>query len=467
MKNERLESFLRSIVDPLGSSFLAEYRYPLSKFLLSQEDDPRIRNIVSNGLRPESVIQTLKDILSQDNHLAKCCGDPAHLAQAIDILFLKKLNLFILGKLSNNIDESLSHLNQDLYEGGEFQKHACFHLFNVSFPGDLVLKPPSESWTFANIGPQGVPLLFGESSYYSFISPPETGTWFLACKDVQGFDYELLNDWLSRRWDEAQRYRQVMQYATDGIVDIDYVCPYFSPSWVNDIHKAGLYYLGLPRRDAMPVSLKPILTAYEQQRINRMWEIYVHHQERIDPTGGSLRKAIRIAEEFYEDYHRKTIRTEQFSNLMIALEALFSPSDQSDHSFRISQNCALLACDSKDSAGRQDVYKFVKNMFDRRNKLFHGRYDGRNEASEILASDEEIKRLASLVRNSILNFVTMFLRGENNLDKLRGTLQKAALDENLRNTLLSEMDLETFMNASKSPATNPSPDPTDTLSSQL
>jgi hypothetical protein len=444
MKNERLESFLRGIVDPLGTEFLAKYQYPLSAFILFNENDEEIRAIASNGLRPVSVITSLKEILNEDAHLAKCCGDAAHLAQAIDILFLKRLNLFTLGKLSNYIHHPLSQLDNVLYER-DFEKHACFHLFNVSFLGDLVLKPPSDSWRFANIGPQGVPLLFGESSYHSFISPPETGTWFLLSRDPEGFDKELLDDWLARRWGEAQRFRQVMQYAVDGVLDIDYVCPYFSPTWVNDIHKGGLYYLGLPRRDVVPMSLQPNLTAHEQQRINLMWEIYIRHQEQITAPGGSLRKAIRIAGEFYEDHHRKTNRTEQFANLMIALEALFSPSDQSDHSFRISQNCALLARPSNDSAGRQEVFEFLRTMFDRRNKLFHGRYDGWNEGQEVLASDEEIKKLSSLVRDSILKFLSKYLKGENNLDALRKSLQKAALDEHLRNTLLNTMDIETLV----------------------
>jgi hypothetical protein len=457
MKNERLALFLRRIVDPLGAAFLAKYKYPLSAFILFQEDNPLVRDIVSNGLKPDLVISTLRDILREDEHLAKCCGDPAGLAKAIDILFLTKLNLFVLGKLSQYIDEPLSKLNEELYESGQFGKHACFHLFNVTFPGDdLVLKSPYDGWVFANLGPQEVPLLFGESSYHSFISPPRTGTWFLLSKDTQGFDKELLEDWLLRRWGEAQQFRQVMQYAVDGIVDIDYVCPHFSPDWVNDIHKVGLYYLGVPRRDAVSTALKPTLTPCEQHNINSMWDMYVRHQAQITAVGGSLSKAIRIAGEFYEDYHRKTIRTEQFSNLMIALEALFSPSEQSDHSFRISQNCALLACDSSDSIGRQEVYEFLKTMFDRRNKLFHGRYDGRNEAPEILASDEEIKQLASLVRNSILKFLSMFLRGENDLDKLRKTFQRAALDDNLRNTLLSSMEIKAFLNVGIPPNSNES-----------
>jgi hypothetical protein len=180
-----------------------------------------------------------------------------------------------------------------------------------------------------------------------------------------------------------------------------------------------------------------------------MWRTYARHRTRIIEIGSSLRKALRIAGEFFEDYHRKTNRVEQFASLMIALEALFTPSDQAEQTYRISQSCALLACESHDSDGRQAVFEFLKKMFKRRGKLFHGQFDSSEESPDKLASDEEISQLASLVRKSILRLLTMYLQGDNDLDLLRKSLQKAALDEDLRNELLRKGDYKEFIDDSQ------------------
>lgn len=455
MRNAKLASLARRIVCQFGYDYCAHYLYPLTNFV-SATGDPTIQTIASRGCSQEAIQSSLREILQEDAHLLKCCGDVWHLAQAIDILFLRKLGVvhFTLeDPLPDNqpdyLDGAFHEFDQQLYEQGEFEKFACFHLFNVKFLPGHVIEPPYDGWVIKELERSAVPRLIGEISFQSFVSPPSTGTWFLICKDTDGFETEQLYDWLARRWKEAQPFRQVMQYTVDGVCDIDYVVPHFSPDWVNEIQKGGLYFLGSPRRDIVPTHLCPHLTEYEQQRINRMWRAYGRHRTRIIATGSTLRKAIRIAGEFFEDYHRKTSRAEQLASLIIALEALFTPTSQSELTFRISQNCALLSCESGDRQGRQEAFEFLLKMFERRGKLFHGQFDSETQAPDRLASDEDIGKLASLVRKSILRLLAMYLQGENDLKSLRGQFQKAALDEVLRDELLRKGDIEALIDDSQ------------------
>jgi hypothetical protein len=452
MRNQKLATLSRRIVHQFGHVYSTQYLYPLTNFV-SATSDATVQTIASRGLSQESIQSSLREILDGDAHLLKCCGDVWHLAQAIDVLFLRKLSVLHFAAedtLSDTqpgyLDGALHEFEQQLYEQGEFQKFACFHLFNVKFLSTHVIKPPYDGWVINELEHSAVPRLMGEPSIRSFVSPPSTGTWFLICKDSNGFETELLYDWLARRWKEAQPFRKVIQYTVDGVCDIDYVVPHFSPEWVNEIQKGGLYFLGSPRQDSVPVSLCPHLTGHEQQQINRMWQAYGHHRARIIATGPTLRKAIRIAGEFFEDYHRKTSRAEQLANLIISLEALFTPTAQGELTFRISQSCALLSHEPGDSQGRQETYRFLLEMFARRGKLFHGQFDSETESPDKLASDQEISKLASLVRKSILRVMAIYLRGESDLKNLREQFQKAALDEVLRDELLTKGNIDALIN---------------------
>jgi hypothetical protein len=84
----------------------------------------------------------------------------------------------------------------------------------------------------------------------------------------------------------------------DGIVDIDYACPYFLPKWVNEVHKWGLYYLGEPRREHLSYPFHRLLFSEDQEQVNQMWRTYVRHRDEINATGSTLRRAIGSQETF-------------------------------------------------------------------------------------------------------------------------------------------------------------------------
>lgn len=447
--SDTLLHFLRDAVKGLGD-FALKYATPLRAFLSMHDRPENIQSIIERGLTPDTANAQLEKILAEDTFLAQCCGDSRHLAHALDILFFTHLpastysdSTDSFGFAPSPFDQGIEQLEQSLYGQGAFKKTAYFHLYNFEARPDDYPQAPYPGWGFVELEHRSIPLILGENSWLSFLSPPETGRTFLAVQDSKGFDRESLNDWLKRRWVDIDPFRQVLQYSMDAIVDIDYVAPYFSPSWVNQIHREGLYYWGAPRQDKPPSNLWYSITSWDSQQINSHWRGYQKYANKFLSHGSSLRKAIRTAGNFFEDCHKKISRIEQFANLMIALEALYTPSDQSEHTFRISQSCALLIEDSLQS--REATFEFLKSMFKRRGKLFHGQYDMSTQTPQDFIADEDLKTLISIVRKSMLKFIALYLRKEEGLDKVRKDLERAILDESFRHDFLRKADFESLL----------------------
>lgn len=185
MRNPLLEKFARCIPISLGYEFCEKYKFPISAFLVKEENEPELSQIVAGGLSHSSVLQELNEILASDNFLRLCCGKPDALAKAIDILFLGKLTLEAfpsasptLAFLPHLFEEAITKLDQLLYDQGEFKRQAYFHLYNMSIEGAIQLQSPFDGWFITKLEPPSVAVLFGESSVYSFISPSTTGTCF-------------------------------------------------------------------------------------------------------------------------------------------------------------------------------------------------------------------------------------------------------------------------------------------------
>ncbi|MEX5214642.1 MAG: hypothetical protein NW703_10810 [Nitrospiraceae bacterium] len=129
------------------------YRFPISAFLVTDETESEVKQIVAGGASHMSVLKQLNDILAGDTFLRECCGTPEKLAKAIDILFLKRLNLEAfptpaptLAFIPHQFEEALAKLDQLLYAQGQFKRQAFFHLYNVTLEGDIQLQPPADGW---------------------------------------------------------------------------------------------------------------------------------------------------------------------------------------------------------------------------------------------------------------------------------------------------------------------------------
>jgi hypothetical protein len=313
--SETFAQFLGKAVSELGP-FCQKYLTPLSAFLSLAMDPEKFEDISECGLTVDFINAKLDEILAEDCFLRQCCGNKERLAHVLDILFFSRLpapsisdSFDSLLDFPNHLDQSIEELETSLYGQGPFEKKAYFHLFNFdAWRTEALPPPPYSGWTIEKQEWRAKAQLLGENTHRSFLSPPETGDYFLVATDHEGFDSELLGDWLNRRWQDASPFRQILQYANDAIVDIDYVVPYFNPPWVNQVQRVGLYYLGTPRQDRPPQNLWYFISPTESETIQSFWGLYQKHSEKFTASGLSLRKAIGIAGDFYEDSHKKVNR---------------------------------------------------------------------------------------------------------------------------------------------------------------
>lgn len=86
MRSEKLGVLARQLVHQFGCDYSSRYLYPLT-FFVSATGEKTIDDIASRGLSQDTAQSTMREILQEDAHLLKCCGDVYHLARAIDILF--------------------------------------------------------------------------------------------------------------------------------------------------------------------------------------------------------------------------------------------------------------------------------------------------------------------------------------------------------------------------------------------
>lgn len=209
-------------------------------------------------------------------------------------------------------------------------------------------------------------------------------------------------------------FASVLQYFKDGIVHVDYTVPHFFPPWVNGIRKRGIFYVGEPHRLWYAGGQRFYrLSRAEAKQVGRWWSLSLTPAVagRLNEERNKLRQAMRRAGIFYESHHEKLDATSKLIDLAIALEALFSPSDKGELTYRMAQSASFLI--AEDVEERKEVYRFVKKMYSRRSALFHGQYDADAYSDGKFVTDDEIERLASIIRRSMLRFLVLFLRGSN------------------------------------------------------
>lgn len=449
-RNLLLASLLQNYISRAGA-YLLRYRYPLTAVIGRHIPDDLLTELTKQTITPQFLDEHLNEILTADPHLKSCCGNSGNLAFAVDMLFWPRFNTHTYEKYSGDphgeFEKAYEGLESELYVH-EFQKYACFHLFNLDVSGDvLAINNLFHPWAIREFPPDVVANMIGERTLSSFLSPSKTGKFFLVAQDNVGLDHETMYDWLARKWKEASVPRQVLQYAKDSVVDIDYVVPYFAPAWVNDVHRAGLYFLGFPRQDLPFVRYQ--LDKADCGYIGQLYQAHKAHKGKIEDFASKLRRAIGTAGNFYEDFHSKGKRVEQFASLVIALEALYTPEDQGELTYRIRQSCAVLL--GRTPEEREEIFWFLNEIFKLRGKLFHGKYAVSAENPEPFIADESLMKLASIARRSILSFIAFYLSGETKLSDVQSYFPTALLNQEFGDAIRKKADLGLFLASSPNP----------------
>jgi hypothetical protein len=219
-----------------------------------------------------------------------------------------------------------------------------------------------------------IPRILGESGFQAFLHPPLAGNCFV----VEEEGASSVNDvqWLSNKRAKAYYFAEVLQYFKDGVVHLGYSVPFFLPNWADQIRRIGLFFLGDPRRSAYENGRKPfLLSEAEQQQFSLWWKAATKPTlaEAFASKKGKLRQATYRAARYYESSHERSDVVERLIAVAIGMESLFSPGDQGELSFRISQSAAQFI--GNDANERQKIFADLRDMYGRRSKLLHGTYD--------------------------------------------------------------------------------------------
>ena len=404
----------------------------------------QIRSMVDSwGIEGEKfrneLLTELNQILKEDSHLSVCCGgEPLNLATAIDLFYLSELIRTSTAGYGEKLDTIYYPIFENRIYLTQYKRAAIFHLFNFDIEGTDKLT--FDDWTLENISQYFIPTLLGESTPFSRLHPPDIGNYFLVCRDSAS--PKDTSNWLDSKYREALGIQGLLQYFKDEIVHIDYYTVLYQPDWVNTIWRMGTYFFGNIRRASVTPKYK--LLDEDVPKIQTLWMAYKKNYDKLSKLSSSkLGQAILRADRHFSNYHSKDRKEEQFIELIIALESLFSPAGATQElTYRISQYASIFLGKEENVFG---TYEFIKDMLVKRGSLFHGQYDVVKVENDQFLSAEEIKRFASYIRCAILGFIILYLRNEWNLEEIQGKLVKALFDFEIRNEIRNKAHLELFL----------------------
>lgn len=251
-----------------------------------------------------------------------------------------------------------------------------------------------------------------------------------------------------RHW-AAVNLLRVVQYHKPGVVHIDYSVPHFRPPWVNNLRKFGLFFVGNPRRipyrggtrfftlteEELP-SIRRKLAAYTSSAITTL----------IADQSCLFRQSSLRAGDYYEASLTYEQPVERLLALSVALEALFSPGDSHEYSFRISQTASQLL--GKSAPERKRIYQELRSLYDKRSQLMHGTYKVKEVYDGTFVTHDEIDSWSDHIRDALLRFLILYFRGKRtrgDLNTVREDLLLSALDSGVAEELRRLSDLEVFL----------------------
>ncbi len=393
------------------------------------------------GINGTEIIKILEIILNEDKHLKGCCRDWIGLSRLIDNYFLNKLSVHLLfGKKFTSEDmlfqENYNNFEKIIYENGRYKLLFFAHLFNFKSNLNEIL---GGNFKIIKLDEQGIARLLGENTSYSFLHSGEIGNHFLVFEtDSTEIDN---HKWMQEQWKKSYDIVTVMQLYKDGFLCIDYASIYFLPYWVNDLMRKRLFFWGEIKKDN-EISRD---TPYDFEKVD-IEELYkwIKISDYLEKIGfnnldDGMRQVIRIAGDFFSASFTRTTKRDILINLIISLEALFSPVNKEELRYRISNNCALLL--GKNDTDRKSVYELVKAMYKKRNTIVHGAVSFEKSRDDNFLQIVELKKLISVVRQSILYFIVAHLEGYRDRGILLQKIEDSIFDSENIETLRQKLDL--------------------------
>jgi hypothetical protein len=410
--------------------------------------EARRQEFIAAGFDGRASGGQLGNILDADKHLRECCVAKPQLAHCCDLGFINAASsLIAAGAPKEKLNEVYDRFVADIYGQGRFRAIALCHIFNLGADqpslkfGDVRVE---------RLDASTISQVLGETSAISFIHPPGTGDYFVISELEGPCDDHVA--WLFGEKNKAELFLHVLQYFKNGVVHMDCAAPYFLPHWVNQIRKWGIFFVGNPRRFPYEKGQKTYTISKEEiAPIQRWWSVYQRPEilKRIDDLSNKLRQAGLRAGEYYELNHTQEKPTDRLLSLAVALEALFSPDDKGEFTFRIAQSLGQLVGTA--GAQRSAIFVDTKKFYSRRSELIHGQYDLKAYLEGRFVTHDECDRWASYIRQAILRFLVLCLRGRNDRSEILSLLSTSALDAETGEKLRRESELSTFLDEIANP----------------
>ncbi len=377
----------------------------------------------------------LEDLVASDPHLRATCRAGLILARVLELLLLEELATWPLAATPNPdlVDQIATHLMGRLFEA-DYRRRAYFRVYNLSVEESPVELSPLAT-TLDVLPEHDIPRITGERTPTSTLHLPRTGNAFLVFED-QGPEDD--NEWWSGRWEDALVVVSVLKYLKYGVVDIDYSVLHFSPEWVNQVRRYGIAMWGRPRTDVQELPF--ILTTADGHTLLHYLTTVLRHRQALEDLKPSLRQATATAGTYYEAHHGRTTAEDQLVDLSIALEALFSPSQQTELRFRIAQTAALLLGNNPNE--RKDIAAFLRRVYDTRSALVHG---GVSPFKAGKLSQGDVRRLGDIVREAVLRLVILYVRGSKDKKALLEIIEGCALDPSGLEDIRRKSDVTVFL----------------------
>jgi Apea-like HEPN len=415
----------------------------------------RRSEIAELGFNGGAVKKRLEEVLANDKHLAECCPTLIHLANFLDSFFITVVaDARRQGTSQERFDFAYDEFESLTYRQGRFKRIALSHLFNFEMEGNSEIfegANPGANIRIERLDASTIPNILGESSVQAFLHPAGIGDCFVV--EEEGGSGPDDFKWLVEKRQKALAFAQVLQYFQDGVVHIGYSVPFFQPNWANSIRRAGLFFLGEPRRFPYENAKKMyMLGAGNKDQLGGWWKAATTERivSYVANKKGKLRQAIYRAGEYYESSHERSDNVERLLALAIAVESLFSPSDKGELKFRIAQSVAQLI--GRNPEERAQVFKSISKMYDRRSVLVHGSYDVDDYEAGRFVSASEVDEWTAYLRLALRGFLALYFRGDMQVGRevVLQRLAKANFDDAEGDRLRKEADLETlFVELSK------------------
>lgn len=405
----------------------------------------RQKQLLEVGFNGEDLKKKLEALFVSDPHLASCCKGVWMLTKCLSSLFLNFLGSNVP---IESFDLAYSRFSNYLY-CDRYRVYMVHHLFNFEADIDRFEIAGTVIGRFTK---GDLVSVFENEVVFDLFHAEDVGAFF-AIREIPG-DERNLEEFLKSHkltYDSINDTIGILQFIKDGLVFSDYSFLSYQPHWVNKLFPP----LPVGNQRKIPYdqgksfyqfSLDDVARAQKWLRIWASPEI----QSRLEKRS-NLGNLVRLAIEFYTSSFYQLDEAQRLLHLTFALEALFSPNQNQELSFRIRQYASQFVGGS--AKERKDIFALVKKAYERRSKLVHGLLDVTAYIDDTLTTASSNIELASVVRRAILGMLAMLFRGRDNLkdqnksDCIHRELELAALNRGTAYRLRKESNPEDFVNS--------------------